>query len=59
MKEYIPLSVPSLEGNELEYLKECVDTNWVSSAGKFVDLFDKKVGEYTNDNCAVGCVNGT
>ena len=37
----IPLSVPSLKGNELQYVKECVDTEWVSSAGKYVDLFEK------------------
>ena len=43
-KEYskvIPLSVPSIQGNEWKYIKECLDTEWVSSVGKYVDLFEK------------------
>jgi dTDP-4-amino-4,6-dideoxygalactose transaminase len=34
----IPLSVPSFNGNEMEYVKECIDTEWVSSAGKYVEI---------------------
>ena len=59
MTDYIPLSVPSLNGNELEYVKECVDTEWVSSAGKYVDLFEEKIEEYTGAKHAIACVNGT
>ena len=55
----IPLSVPSLNGNELKYVKECIDTEWVSSAGKYVDQFEQKIAEYTGAKYAVGCVNGT
>ena len=33
----IPLSVPNISGNEWKYVKECLDTEWVSSAGKYVD----------------------
>ena len=55
----IPLSAPSLNGNELEYLKECIDTEWVSSAGKYVELFEKNITEYTGSKYAVACVNGT
>jgi len=40
----IPLSVPSLKGNEWQYIKECLDTEWVSSAGKYVDLFEQNTG---------------
>ena len=36
---FIPLSVPSLRGNELNYVKECIDTEWISSAGSYVDKF--------------------
>ena len=39
----IPLSVPSISGNELNYIKECIDSEWVSSAGKYVDLFEEKM----------------
>ena len=55
----IPLSVPSIQGNEWQYIKECLDTEWVSSAGKYVDLFEHKVAEYTGAKYAVSCVNGT
>ena len=55
----IPLSVPSLKGNEWKYIKECLDTEWVSSAGKYVELFEKKITEYTGAKYAVACVNGT
>ena len=55
----IPLAVPSLRGNEWKYVKECIDTEWVSSAGKYVDLFEQKVAEYTNSSYAVACINGT
>ncbi len=55
----IPLSVPSLKGNEGQYVKECIDTEWVSSAGKYVDLFEQKIAEYTGSKYAIACVNGT
>ena len=55
----IPLSVPSLKGNEWKYVKECIETEWVSSAGKYVDLFEQNILEYTGSKYAVACVNGT
>ena len=55
----ISLSVPQLKGNELKYVKECIDTEWVSSAGKYVNLFEEKIAEYTGVKYAVACVNGT
>ena len=59
MSDYIPLSVPSLKGKELQYTKDCIDTEWVSSAGKYVDAFEQKISEYTGAKHAVACVNGT
>ena len=58
-KYSIPLSVPKISGNEWQYVKECLDTEWVSSAGKYVDLFEEKIAEFTGAKCAVSCVNGT
>tara|TARA_S200000501_G_scaffold376862_1_gene433149 strand:+ start:1593 stop:2753 length:1161 start_codon:yes stop_codon:yes gene_type:complete len=55
----IPLSIPSLNGNEWKYVKECLDTNWISSAGKFVEFFEEKISEYCGVNHAIACVNGT
>ena len=48
-----------LRGNELNYVKECIDTEWVSSAGKFVELFEEKIAEFTGAKHAIACVNGT
>lgn len=55
----IPLSVPQLKGNEWVYVKECLDTEWVSSAGPFVERFEAEVCRYTGAAHAVACVNGT
>ena len=55
----IPLSAPVLNGNEWKYIKECLDTAWVSSAGKFVDTFEENIAGYTGAKHAVACVNGT
>lgn len=55
----IPLHEPSFEGNEWTYVKECLDTGWVSSVGKYVDLFEEKLAEYTGSPYAVAVVNGT
>ena len=60
MPDYsIPLSTPKISGNEWQYVKECLDTEWVSSAGKYVELFEEKITEYTGAKYAVACVNGT
>lgn len=55
----IPLSVPNICGNEWKYIKECLDTNWVSSAGSYVDLFEEKFRDYVGVKKAVVTVNGT
>ena len=55
----IPLSVPCLSGNEWKYIKECLDTNWVSSVGPFVDRFEHEVASYVGTRHAVATVNGT
>lgn len=58
-KDFIPLHAPSFHGNEKNYLTECIDSTFVSSVGKFVDLFEQKMAEYTGAKKAVACVNGT
>jgi hypothetical protein len=47
------------EGNEKRYLAECVDSNFVSSIGEFVDRFEGMLAEFTGVRKAVLCVNGT
>ena len=55
----IPLCVPELSGNEWLYVKECLDTNWVSSAGPFVSRFEQALASYVGADHAVATVNGT
>jgi perosamine synthetase len=56
---FIPLHIPVFKGKEKEYLEECIDTNFVSSVGKFVDKFEGSISEFTGSKKAVACVNGT
>ena len=59
MQELIPLHEPYFSGNELKYVQECIDSTFVSSTGKFVDLFEKELAKYTGSKYAVPVVNGT
>jgi len=56
---FIPLCVPEIRGNEWKYIKECLDTNWVSSVGAYVNRFEEMVADYVGTNHAVATVNGT
>jgi len=58
-RRVIPNAVPHLAGNEWKYLKECLDTNWVSSAGPFVGRFEREVARYLGLPHAVATVNGS
>ncbi|HVP13529.1 MAG TPA: LegC family aminotransferase [Phycisphaerae bacterium] len=55
----IPLSVPHLGGREWDYVKECLDTNFVSAVGPFVDRFEQQIAAHLEARCAVATVNGT
>jgi DegT/DnrJ/EryC1/StrS aminotransferase family len=55
----IPVCVPLLKGKELEYLKDCIDTNWISSRGRYVEEFEKKFSEYCNCGYGITTTNGT
>lgn len=56
---FIPLTVPHLAGNEWDYVKECLDTGWVSSAGAFVERFERAIAEAVGVKHAVATVSGT
>tara|TARA_B100002051_G_C16731731_1_gene638680 strand:+ start:313 stop:1467 length:1155 start_codon:yes stop_codon:yes gene_type:complete len=55
----IPLSVPNLKGNELKYVSNCIKTEWISSSGKYVSIFEKKISSYLKSRFAIACINGT
>ena len=55
----IPLSIPNLSGNEWQYVKDCLDTGWISSAGAYVSKFEEAIQNYTGVKYAIACMNGT
>lgn len=57
--KFIPLSVPNLKGNELKYVTDAINTEWVSTVGPYVNEFEKKIAEYVKVKGAVSCQNGT
>lgn len=59
MDKIIPLSVPNLRGNELEYVTHAVKTEWVSTAGPYITDFENKMKDYVKSRGAVACQSGT
>ena len=55
----VPLHIPTFAGNCNAYVKECIDTGWVSSVGAFVTRFEKDIAAYTGAKHAIATVNGT
>ena len=53
------LHEPSFSGNEWSYVKECLDTGWVSTAGRYVGEFESRLASYTGARHAIAVVNGT
>ena len=51
--DFIPLSVPNLRGNELEYVTNAVKSEWVSTAGSYVADFEEAVANYLGVDEAV------
>src|SRR6476659_4664657 len=58
-EKLIPLSIPNIAGNEWKYVKDCLDTGWVSSVGSYVEKFEKMLAEYVGAKYAVATSSGT
>ena len=56
---FIPLHRPVFEGNERQYLVDCIDSNFVSSVGAKVTEFEERIAAFTGVKYAVATVNGT
>ncbi|GKX51184.1 LegC family aminotransferase [Budvicia aquatica] len=57
--EFVPLHAPTFQGNEKAYVLDTLESTFVSSVGKFVDDFERKMETYTGTARAVATVNGT
>jgi len=55
----IPVCEPTLSGNELKYVTEAVETNWISSAGSYIRQFESSFAEKVGSRYGVACANGT
>jgi len=58
-KDFIALCAPEIRGNEWNYVKDCLDSGWVSSVGGYVDRFEKDMAAYVGAKYGVSTVNGT
>ena len=58
-EQVIPLSVPNIAGNEWKYVKECLDTGWISSVGSYVTQFEQMVADFAGAKYGIASVNGT
>ncbi len=59
MTDFIPLCEPEIRGHEWKYVKECLDTGWVSSVGAYVDRFEQEVAATVQCQHAVATSSGT
>ncbi|MGB3164029.1 MAG: LegC family aminotransferase [Chitinophagaceae bacterium] len=58
-EKFIALSLPNIAGNEWKYVKDCLDTGWISSVGSYVTQFEQMVADFTGAKYGVAAVNGT
>jgi perosamine synthetase len=58
-QQLIPLSLPNMAGNEWKYVKDCLDTGWISSVGSYVNQFEQMVADFAGAKYGVAAVNGT
>jgi perosamine synthetase len=58
-RRHIPLSNPTLGAKETEYVMDCLETNWISSGGKYVERFEQAFAKVAGTRHAISCSNGT
>ena len=55
----IPIFEPYFTGNEKKYLKDCIDTSWISSQGEYISKFEKALADYHSMEFAIVTSNCT
>ncbi|MBA3243062.1 MAG: DegT/DnrJ/EryC1/StrS family aminotransferase [Acidobacteria bacterium] len=58
-RQLIPVAAPVLAGREKEYVADCMESGWISSGGKYVELFETAFAEFCGVRHAIACCNGT
>ena len=59
MSKFIPLSVPNLKGNELKYVTDAIEQEWISTGGAYINKFEENIANYLNVEEACACQSGT
>lgn len=57
--KFYPVAVPVFNGNEKKYVMDCIDSTWISSAGKYINAFEDNFAAYCGTKYAISCSNGT
>jgi len=58
-RSLIPVCEPTLGGNEMKYVQQAIETNWISSAGRFIRDFETRFAELCGVHYGIACANGT
>jgi len=58
-QKMIPLSLPNISGNEWKYVKDCLDTGWISSVGSYVTQFEEAVAQFVGAKYGIAAMNGS
>lgn len=58
-QDFVPLHEPKFIGNEKKYLNDCIDSTFVSSSGKYIDIFEEQFSKKIGSKYAIATVNGT
>ena len=58
-RSIIPVCEPTLGGNEMKYVQQAIETNWISSAGSFIRDFEANFAEACGTRYGIACANGT
>ncbi len=59
MKNMIPVSKPALAGNEMKYVRDCLESTWISSVGGYIEQFESAFAGFCGTEHAITCCNGT
>ena len=58
-KTFIPVNTPLLNGNELKYVQDCIETGWISSEGAYVSQFENFLSMKVKRHYGIACANGS
>ena len=58
-EKFIPVCEPTLIGNEAKYVNDCLKTNWISSSGKYIEMFENGFAKYCDTKYGIATCNGT